>query len=479
MDKTTPMHPPEPSQASNAPSEEVRLAGRLGELSLPRQIAVLAVWPLLEQILAFLVGLTDLLIAGRMAAGAERVAILDAMGLGGYVAWFFNILQGAVATGVMALVSRATGARDHPLACRGLGQGLWLGILAGLASWAMLTAGAPLLIRWVGLSPAAALEASHYLEVLAWSGPLSGALFAVNAALRGAGDTKTPFLSMLVVNLFNAGFSVLLVFAPTPFGGHGIRGIAAGTVIGWAVGLATVLTLVGFRKSSPLRWSIEALRPHPQTLWRISRIGLPQMLEIAGMWLIHSFGIRVIAGLPVAGALGAHILAIRVESMSFLPGFAVATAASALVGQYLGAGSPRQAVRAVRLCWALAVGMMSLAGIGFVLGRQGLIEWMAPGSTAHVTLAVPLLVVCAISQPFFATCIILKSTMRGAGATPLVMRWSFGCMVFFRVLLLGWLNHHHPITLTSVWIVFATDLLVQAAIFARLHFKGQWLRARV
>ena len=78
---------------------EVALGGRLAGLSLRRQVLVLAMWPLLEQILASVVGLTDLLISGRMAEGAERVAILDAMGLGGYVGWFFNILQGAVATG--------------------------------------------------------------------------------------------------------------------------------------------------------------------------------------------------------------------------------------------------------------------------------------------------------------------------------------------------------------------------------------------
>ena len=93
----------------------MRLGGHLSGLSLRRQVLVLAMWPLLEQILAFFVGLTDLLISGRMAEGAERVAILDAMGLGGYVGWFFNILQGAVATGVMALVSRATGGRDGAL----------------------------------------------------------------------------------------------------------------------------------------------------------------------------------------------------------------------------------------------------------------------------------------------------------------------------------------------------------------------------
>jgi putative MATE family efflux protein len=473
------MSKPGASVEASLRAAEVRLGGRLAGLSLPRQVLALALWPLLEQVLAFFVGLTDLLIAGRMAEGVERVAVLDAMGLGGYVAWFFNILQGAVATGVMALVSRATGGRDHALANRGLGQGLWLGIAAGFGSLILLQTGIGLLIRWVGLSAAAGAQAETYLRVLALSGPFSGAMFAVNAALRGSGDTRTPFRAMIVVNVVNMALSWALVFAPEPFGGHGVAGIAAGSVGGWIAGLATVALLLGRGSKHDLHWSRESLRPHLETMHRIVRVGAPQCLEIAFMWMIHAFGIRVIAGLRDEGALGAHILAIRVESMSFLPGFAIATAAAALAGQYLGAGSREMAVKAVRLCWKSAVLMMSALGLFFVLAREPLIGFMAPGSELHLRLATPLLIVCALTQPFFATCITLKTSMRGAGATGIVLRWSFGSMIFYRVLVLMMMPHFMEPTLTAVWIVLGLDLLTQAVIFSRLHFRGKWLDARV
>ena len=473
------MSKPGASVEASQRAAEVRLGGHLAGLSLPRQVLALAMWPLLEQILAFFVGLTDLLLSGRMAEGVERVAILDAMGLGGYVGWFFNILQGAVATGVMALVSRATGGRDAALANRALGQGLWLGIAAGFASLLILQSGISLLIQWVGLSPRAAVQAEDYLRILAISGPFSGAMFAVNAALRGSGDTRTPFLAMIVVNIVNMAVSWALVFGPLPFGGHGVAGIAGGTVIGWIAGLIIAVLLVGRGKKDGLHWSRASLTPHAATLRRIFKVGAPQSLEIAMMWLIHAFGIKVIAGLKDEGALGAHILAIRVESMSFLPGFAIATAAAALAGQYLGAGSRELAVRAVRLCWKSAVLLMSMMGIFFVFGRHLLIAWMAPGSELHLRLAAPLLVVCALAQPFFATCIILKTSMRGAGATHIVMRWSFGSMIFYRVIVLWVMSQLGVASLTWVWIVLSCDLLTQALIFARLHFRGKWLDARV
>jgi putative MATE family efflux protein len=455
------------------------LGGPLQGLSLPRQVLFLSFWPLMEQVLGFFVGLTDLLIAGRMTTGVERIAILDAMGLGGYVAWFFNILQGAVATGVMALVSRATGSSDEPLANSALGQGLWLGIAAGSASCLALKLGIDPLIQWVGLAPAAAVYAHDFLHMLAWSAPCSGALFAVNAALRGSGDTRTPFLSMIVVNVVNTALSWAFVFGPSPIGGHGIEGIALSTVIGWIAGMATTLLLVGRRHDAILRWQKKFLRPDPETLGRIVKIGIPQSIEIAGMWMIHAFSIRIIAGLGVQGALGAHILAIRVESMSFLPGFAIATAAAALCGQYLGAGSREMAVKSVRLCWKSAVILMGSMGLFFALFRHELIAWMAPGSELHAHLAAPLLTICAITQPFFATCIILKTSMRGAGATPMVMRWSFASLLFYRVAVLSLLSKFHLASLTLVWIVLGLDLLTQAIVFAKLHFHGKWLEYKV
>lgn len=467
-------------QASGRAIAEVRLGGRLGGLSLRRQVAVLAVWPLLEQVLSFCVGLTDLLIAGRMAFGAERVAVLDAMGLGGYVAWFFNILQGAVATGAMALVARAAGGGDWRLARRGLAQGAWLGLAAGWLTLAVLTGGLRLLVGWIGLGPEAAGRAEEYLRVLAWSAPFSGMMFAVNAALRGAGDTRTPFVAMVVVNVVNMGLSWLLVFGPGRLGGHGIAGIAWGTVGGWVAGLATVVLLLAReRGGEALGWRGAGLRPERATMRRIVRVGVPQAVEVAGMWLIHAFGVRMIAGLPVPGALGAHILAIRIESMSFLPGFAIGTAAAALAGQYLGAGAPALAVRAVRVCWRWAALLMGAIGVVFVIARAPLIGLLAPGSALHLELAAPLLVVCAITQPLFATCIVLKTSMRGVGATPLVMRVAFASMLTIRVGVMWLVVGRLGGGLTAVWVIFGCDMLAQALVFSWLHFRGGWLKARV
>ena len=213
-----------------------QLGGRLGRMSLKKQVATLAMWPFLEQVLAFLVATVDLVFTGRLAEGPMRVAMLDAMGLGGYTAWLLMIFQGAVGTGVMALVSRATGGRDEELARKGLAQGLVLGLATGLVVAVTIFLLLPFLVSVFALEGEAAKQAQSYLGVMVWSAPLLGIMLAATNALRGSGDTLTPFLAMVVVNIVNVIFSWLFVFGPDGFGGRGVAGLALGSVLGWAAG---------------------------------------------------------------------------------------------------------------------------------------------------------------------------------------------------------------------------------------------------
>lgn len=440
--------------------------------------------------MGFLVSAVDLILAGRMSEGADLIAIMDALGLGGYVAWLMLILQGAVGTGVMALVSRAAGARDQEMASKSLGQGLLVGLMCGLVSGLGIRLLLGFIVARFDLSPEAAGHAMAYLATLCWLCPVIGVMLAATHSLRGIGDTRTPFVAMVVVNLVNLGLSWLFVFGPEPFGGMGVRGLALGTVLAWVVGMLVVLGFLYFRdgrasSGDGVELSLRGcrLRPEPDMMKRILRVGAPQAVEMSGMWFIHSITLSIISGLQPDGTLGAHLIAVRVESMSFLPGLAIGTAGAALAGQYLGARNPEMAAKAVRVCWRYAAVFMGLLGVAFLLWPTALVELIVPGPGEDVKLlvgiAAPLVFLCGLNQPVLATALVLKSSLRGAGATRLVMVYSFSTMILFRGIGVPVAVKFFDVGLFGIWVIMFIDVWVQASVFAWVHFRGRWQRTEV
>jgi putative MATE family efflux protein len=464
------------------------LGGRLGRMPLGRQVATLALWPFLEQILSFLVATVDLFLSTRMAEGDERVAILDALGLGGYVMWLMMILQTAASTGVLAIVSRAAGARSPAEAQQGLTQGLFTGLATGILSGLLIRALLPVLVKTFALSPDAAGHAMAYLGILCWTCPILGVLYTANNALRAIGNTRTPFLVMLVVNILNAGLSALFVFGPEPFGEMGVRGLAWGSVLAWLSG-ALIVIVVLFKETSadseeiPLTLRGASWQPDRDMMRRIVRIGIPQGTEMFGMWLIHAMTLSFITRLSFDGILGAHFIAIRVESMSFLPGFAIGTAGATLIGQYLGARNPAMAMAALKRAWLYAVIFMSLIGGLFLTIPTVLVEIILPGgdnqAAGMIALAAPLVFLCGLFQPALATSLVMKTCLRGAGATSIVMKVSFSSMFIFRVLAIGIGAHFFGLGLIGIWTLMFCDVTVQAVLFSIIALRGKWRDTKV
>ena len=477
---------PRPSEAADPPRPPGRgdaVPAAPAGPSLPRQVAALAVWPFFELVLNALVGVVDTALAGRLSARS-----LDAIGVATYVGWLLSMLHNAVGIGAGALIARAVGARRRAAADAALGQALLLGLGWGVITAVALAVAAPWVSAIFRLPPATAADVTTYLRVLSL-GTAGGAVLLVgNAALRSAGDTRTPFFLMIGVNLLNAGLSVLLTFGPAPFGGFGVTGIAAGTAAAWLLGAVLVLAVLyrGHRTANlPLRLRPRRLAFRRVLAARIVRVGLPSLVENSGMW-VGNAAIGGIVGTLMKrggtdGLMGAHIIGIRLESLSFLPGVAVGTAAATLAGQNLGRRDADEAARAVHLCWAIAAAVMGVMGVLFVVMPEQLAALLAPGEAmaAVRAQAAPLLIVCGPIQVFFATYLVLSQALRGAGDTrgPMAITWfgTFGVRLpaawLFGVTF-GW-------GLTGVWVALCGELVLRGVLYAWRWRAGGWRTLRV
>lgn len=445
------------------------LSGRLAGLSLPRQIMVLAVWPLFEQVLNFLVGFVDTMLAGHL-----NVEATNAVAVSAYVGWLMSMTEMAIGIGATAVISRAIGGKHKRVANAALGQAIMLSMVLGLFVGLLVYAAAPSLAKFLNVEDKSLVYALQYMRITAAATCFNSVLLVGCACLRATGDTRTPFQVLAAVNVVNAVVSYTLVKL-----GWEVVGIAVGTAAAWAVGSMLILNAL-FRGWGLIRLRLFRMRPHWHTTKRIGRIALASFAESIGMWCGNFLVLKIVGeiGQHMKAALGAHIVTIRIESFSFLPCFALGMAASTLTGQYLGLGDVNRAKRAGRLCWAYGAAVMSVIGITFIAFPEA---WIRLVTNKPELLAVSphLLRICGFVQAFFATAIVLSSAMRGAGDTRITMSLSYFSIFVVRLPLAYLFGIHFNWGLEGVWYALCAELVFRGVIFGARYLHGGWVRATV
>ncbi len=487
-------------------SEDGRLkSGRLAGLTMNRAIWVLS-WPILvESMLNWLVGWTDTRLATELG-----VAQADAIGGAAYIQWFIGLTIMAVGVGSTALISRAIGKGRLAAADAAVGQSVLLQLLIGV----MVTGVILLLISPVAamlnLEPDAREAFEVYLGIIAASVPLMAIVFGGTSCVRGAGDSFRPLIIMLAVNFVNIVVSWTLVgvdltyvsmhegeavrstLLANPFDFDlGVAGIAIGTVAAHAVGAVLVIGLLASGKSG-VRLKRRRLIPHRITLYRLLRLGIPNYLETLGMWL-GNFGVLIIVGQLGASMLGQHIVAIRVEAISFMPGFAMGMAAATLAGQYLGAGSSIHARRAIGRCAIIGGVLMGLMGLVFIFLPR-LVVGLFSSLPEHMEQTPALLMICGAVQLPFGLMLVMRGGLRGAGDVRAVMAITWVTTYLVRlpaVYLLSGIDITLPngtvivnpspmdLGLVGVWIALCGELVVRFVAFGARYLNGSWVKARV
>jgi putative MATE family efflux protein len=308
--------------------------------------------------------------------------------------------------------------------------------------------------RWtliaMGAEPETVVEGMRYLPYLTATLPAMSLLTVGNAALRGAGDTKTPMYIMGAINVVNAVLSVILIrgFGPIePMGVLG-AGIAASTsrLLG---GVAILFVLFSHRSPMPLKRLIS--RPDRAVLGRLMAVGLPAGGENLLMRVAFLTYTRSIASLGTV-AYAAYVIASRVENITMMPAFGFSMAATTLAGQSLGAGNIQRARSSVFRTIEIAVGVSLIGSFIFVLFPRACLGIFTTDQNIISQGVLPLQIL-ALGQPIMAAASCLSGGLRGSGDTKSTM-WVTGIG--------GWLVRI-PLTLLAV-LVFKLGLPgVQAA----------------
>lgn len=369
-------------------------------------------WPIVVgQVGLVSMGLVDIAVSGR--AGEQ---VLAAVGAGRI--WSFGLVLfgfGAI-RGLEPIYAQAHGAGNRTRLIGSLGQTLAFVLLLSVPIALAHLACGPVL-TWMRQPPEIIPAAAEYCAIRALGVPGALGLSALTAWLQGQGRVREPMVAVLVGNVVNLVLDLLLVRgAQLPLG---LTIPAMGAVgCAWAT---TGVEVVGFGLVAWACWDAfcESARmpiaaAFDRSAWRqMLRLGLPVGGQTAlEVWAFNASGLMV--GAFGAAALSAHVVAMQVISFTFMVPFGLGAAASARVGNLIGARQPW--LRAGIVAIAASALFMSLSSLVLFFWGRGIARGFTDAEGVLAVVAV-LLPVAAAFQVFDGVQATASGVLRGAGDT--------------------------------------------------------------
>lgn len=435
--------------------------------SMSRRVLALA-WPsVLEQSLLTLVGLVDVYIVGHLGASA-----IAGVGLGSTILNLTAALFGALGVGATAVVAREIGAKRGREASVAAGQGVLATAVIGVIASAMVFFFASFLIGLYGGEPGVQATGTVWLRASGPSFLFMGLMLVGSAALRGAGDTRTPLVIMLISNAVN----ITTAWTLTRGLNWGVAGNGIGATAGNVAGGALVLAVLFFR-SRAVRITLSDLEPDRAYIKRIFNVGLPAGGEQFLLQSALAYSAVLITGFGTA-AYAAHQIGLRVSALSYLPGWGFSIAATTLVGQELGAKNPDGARAASVHSLIYAILVMSGLGVLLFIFDEAIIRIFTTDENV-IHEGVKALRVAALIQPIMAYSFVHGGSLRGAGDTRSTMLITASSVWGLRVIVTYLLGAQLGLGIVGAWLAVGADFAVRGVLFSLRWRGGKWATLRV
>lgn len=426
-----------PKQTWKTLAPQLRL---VWQLSLPA---------ILTQITTIAMQYIDSAMVGALGADASA-----AIGLVASSTWLFGGVTTAVSAGFSVQVAHRIGAGEdteaRTVVRHGLAAALTLAALLALLGLGICRQ----LPCWLGGGAEICADASAYFLTFSLMLPFSQLNSLTAGFLQCAGDMVTPS----VLNAVMCGLDVVCNALLIPH--FGVLGAGMGTALACAlVSLAMAWCCCVRNAQLQLRRG-ETHAFRPEILKKAFRIGAPVAVQEIAMNGAMVASTMILAPLGAA-AIAANSFAVTAESLCYMPGYGVGSAATTLVGRSVGAGDAAQARRYGNICTALGGALMGCTGLLMMIFCPFVFRLLTPVAEVR-TLAAQALRIGLLAEPLFGVSIAAAGALRGAGDTLVPSLLNLGSIWIVRLglslLLVGKLG------LRGMWIAMAIELCVRGAL---------------
>lgn len=432
-------------------------------------------WPaIVESFFVAFAGLIDSLMVSSLGSYAVAAVGLTTQPKLLGLALFF-----ALNVAISALVARRRGEKKQASANEILLTAIFFIVIAAIISSIAFVFFASAIIGLCGSTADTHNDAVVYFRIIMGGMIFNCIQMGINAAQRGAGNTKITMRTNVTSNTINILLNYLLINGRFGFPALGIRGAALATISGTVV--ACIMSVASiFKKESFLSipYILEQhIRPTLSAFLNLIKVAysvfFEQVLMRIGFMLT-----AIMAADQGTDAMAAHQVGMNIMALSFAFGDGLQATAVALIGRSLGSGDPDLAKEYGRTCRLIgAVIAVCLVAI-YYFGASGLYHLFF--TEDHIVAIGVQIMHVIIFVVIFQICqVIYMGCLRGAGDTLYTAVASMISVTFIRTIISYFCGYVLGWGVIGIWMGVLGDQ-VSRFVFATVRFRqGKWVKIKI
>jgi multidrug resistance protein, MATE family len=419
-------------------------------------------WPMiLIMLFEFMIGLTDVFVAGRVGKEAQAT-----YGYAVQLYFMFVVIANALTVGTVSIVSRQYTAGDPDKLSAAVFSSITVTSTAGVGLSALGVLLAPTIVRILNMPPELRAMATPFVRIYA-AGLLSQyVMINCDGILRSCNMVRNSLKSNALTAILNVCLCLSFVFRTS----LGYKGIALATAIAVTVGALINLYFVRKVITGAGRFVMSVVKD-------MVKIGWP-MGALQVLWQLASVTLFLIIGeLPQEriAVLAAFAIGLRVESVIYLPVFALNMANAVIVGNLLGEKRLGEAYKSGLTTAGIGVAAVAILVLIVVLNARWIMSLLSTNDVV-VREGIRYLYISMISEPFMACSVVLGGGLNGAGDTRGVMIRVALALWIVRIPLAYALVTVFGFGPSAIWWSMNASQIVQAFLMYRRYAQRAWLR---
>ncbi len=438
-----------------------------------KQTLILTVPVFLELLISSLFGMVDMMMVGNSGVPSITTPSIAATGITNQVIWIGIAMAQAMSAGGTAMISRYIGANEEEKIPNVVKHLIVLMIIILIVPFVAFSQLIPVkIMSFIGAEQDTINIGLNYFKIITFGFIFQALNLAIFASMRGAGDTRTPMLINIFVNLLNVGGNYILIFGKLGLPAMGVTGAGISTSLSHVVALIILIFII-IKKNHLIKLELsKGFKFDKPILQNLVKIGGPAAIEQVGFRVGVIMFIKIVSGLGTV-AYATHQIASSIISLSFAPGQAFGIAASTLVGKSLGQKRVDRAETFINESNRLALLTSVFFGfLFFFLGPK--IVSLYTSDPSVIAISGGVMKIIALIQPFQASAFAISGGLRGAGDTVSTLNVTMIGVIVIRLSVAYVLINIVGMGLIGAWIAMLSDQIIRWIGITIRYKTGKW-----